>query len=178
MSRFLLLFLVFVLFLTGSCKNQSNEEKPIDWNTEKSTKMNKQFSAEEEIEINLFLARKSEWKMQKTGSGLRYYVYEHGEGEPALPNDYVDIEYTISLLDGTECYSTADDEVEEIKVDKAQVESGIQEGIKLMKQGDKAKLVIPSHLAHGIVGDMSKIPPLSTLLVDIHLVKIYRAIKK
>lgn len=178
MIRFLFIPLAFVFLLAGSCKNESNKEKPIDWNTEKSTKMNKQFSAEEEIEINLFLARKSEWKTQKTGSGLRYYIYEQGEGEPPLPNDYVDIEYKITLLDGTECYATANDEVEEIKVDKAQVESGIQEGIKLMKQGDRAKLIVPSHLAHGIVGDMSKIPPVSTLLVDIHLVKIYRAIKK
>lgn len=158
----------------ASCKNKEEKELPVDWNTEKSTEMNKQFSAEEELEINLFLSRKPEWKMTKTGSGLQYFIYENGEGETALPDDYVDIEYSISLLDGTECYATLPDEVEEIKVDKAQVESGIQEAIKLMRQGDKARLIVPSHLAHGIVGDMSKIPPLSTLVVDISLVRLYR----
>lgn len=158
----------------ASCKNKEEQELPVEWNTEKSTEMNKQFSAEEELEINLFLSRKPEWKMIKTGSGLRYFIYENGEGETALPDDYVDIEYRISLLDGTECYATLPDEVEEIKVDKAQVESGIQEAIKLMRQGDKARLIVPSHLAHGIVGDMSKIPPLSTLVVDIRLVRLYR----
>jgi FKBP-type peptidyl-prolyl cis-trans isomerase FkpA len=136
--------------------------------------MNKEFAIEEELEINLFLARKPEWKMSKTGTGLRYFIYQNGEGESAQVDDYVDVEYSITLLDGTECYATKKDEVEEFKVDKAQVESGIQEGVKLMREGDKAILIVPSHLAHGIVGDMSKIPPLSTLLVDIELVKIYR----
>src|SRR5690606_24061394 len=150
------------------------EEKVIDWNSEKSTTMNRQFSIEEEVDINVFLSRKQEWKMIKTGSGLRYYIYEEGIGTPPLADDYVDIEYTIELLDGTTCYSTPKDEVEELKVDKSQVESGIQEALKLLNEGSRAKLIIPSHLAHGLVGDMEKIPPLSTLLVDIHIVKLYR----
>lgn len=162
------------LFLLISCKEKTEKNLPVNWTTEKSTKMNKQLSAEEELEINLFLARKPEWKTEKTGSGLRYFIYENGEGETAKPDDYVDIEYKITLLDGTECYATEKDEVEEFKVDKAQVETGIQEGVKFMREGDKAILIVPSHLAHGIVGDMSKIPPLSTLVVDISLVKIYR----
>lgn len=169
-----LIFVLTTLVTLYSCSGDSEVEKPIKWSTEQSTTMNKQFSAEEEVDINLFLSRKQEWNMTKTGSGLRYFIYENGAGEKALPEEYVDVEYTITLLDGTECYTTAKDEVEEFKVDKAQVESGIQEGIKQMRQGDKAILVIPSHLAHGIVGDMSKIPPLSTLIVDITLVKIYR----
>jgi len=157
-----------------SCNNQEEPDVKIDWNTERSTNMNRQFSAEEEIEINIFLSRKQEWKMTKTGSGLRYFIEENTEGAIPQPEDFVDVEYSITLLDGTEIYSTKSDEVEEIKVDRAQVESGIQEGIKLMPEGSKAVLIIPSHLAHGIVGDMSKIPPLSTLIVNIHLIKLYK----
>lgn len=175
MNKFLSNILILVSSLiVSSCENKEQNDIPIDWNTEKSTQMNKEFSVEEELEINLFLARKTEWKMIKTGTGLRYFIYHSGEGETARIDDYVDVEYSITLLDGTECYSTRKDELEEFKVGKAQVESGIQEGIKLMREGDKAILIVPSHLAHGIVGDMSKIPPLSTLLVDISLVKIYR----
>lgn len=169
-----LIFSILLVTFFYSCNEKDKKETSIDWNTKRSTEMNKQFSAEEDLEINLFLTRKQEWKMLKTGSGLRYYIYENGSGEMALPEDYVDIEYSITLLDGTECYKTDEDEVEEIKVDKAQMESGIQEGIKLMKEGDKAILIIPSHLAHGIVGDLSKIPPLSPLIVKISLLKLYR----
>ena len=55
-------------------------------------------------------------------------------------------------------------------IDKSDIESGVQEGIKKMRVGDKAKLIIPSHLAHGLTGDMEKIPPLSVIVVDIHLI--------
>jgi FKBP-type peptidyl-prolyl cis-trans isomerase len=52
------------------------------------------------------------------------------------------------------------------------VESGIHEGIKLMRVGEKSKLVFPSHLAHGLVGDLKDIPPLSPLVVDIELIEL------
>lgn len=173
MKRNLTKFFVLLTVILVGC-TPKEEEKAIEWNSEKSTTMNKQFSIEEEVDINVFLSRKQDWKMTKTGSGLRYYVYEEGVNTPPLPDDYVDIEYSIELLDGTKCYITPKDEVEELKVDKAQVESGIQEALKLLNEGSRAKLIIPSHLAHGLVGDMEKIPPLSTLLVDMHIVKIYR----
>ena len=38
-----------------------------------------------------------------------------------------------------------------------------------MSIGDQAKLILPSHLAHGLLGDLDKIPPQSILLIDIQL---------
>jgi FKBP-type peptidyl-prolyl cis-trans isomerase FkpA len=52
------------------------------------------------------------------------------------------------------------------------VESGLHEGILYMNEGSKALLVIPSHLAHGLVGDMNKIPPKSTIVYDIELLEL------
>ena len=83
-----------------------------------------------------------------------------------------EIEYSITLLDGTVCYETASDEYEELIVDNSEIESGVQEGIKKMTIGDRAKLIVPSHLGHGLVGDLDKIPPLTTLVIDIHLIGI------
>jgi len=156
-----------------SCSENKETLKQETWSSEKSTEFNKQLSKEEQLDINLFLARKPHWNVQKTGTGLHYFIYEKGIGN-YLPqiNDKVEIEYKISLLDGTECYATLPDEVEEIRIDKVQIESGIQEAIKLLHTGDKAILIIPSHLAHGLVGDMSKIPPHSTLIVDLSVYKI------
>ncbi len=134
--------------------------------------MSKNIAEQEEIDINLYLGMRKSWKMTKTGSGLRYYIYENGEGESPVAGDIVQIEYKISLLDGTECYKTAADEFEELLVDKSNVETGIQEGLKKMKVGDKAKLIVPSHLGHGLIGDMDKIPPLNTLVIDVHLLGI------
>lgn len=152
-----------------SCTEDEPEHVVVDWDKEKSTKLHHILAKEEDVDIRLFLARHAEWKMQKTGSGLQYYIYEHGEGDSVKVGNIVQVEYEISLLDGTICYATADDEVEEFVVDRAQIESGIQEGVKLLHQGDKVKFIFPSHLGHGLIGDMDKIPPLTPLVVDLYL---------
>ena len=81
------------------------------------------------------------------------------------------IKYNVTLLDGTECYST-DDEVEEFIVDKDYVEAGLHEGIQFMSPGDKAILILPSHLAHGLAGDLKKIPFRSSIVYDIELIAV------
>ena len=77
-------------------------------------------------------------------------------------------------MDGTVCYETGKDEVLEVEVDHSQVETGLQEGLKKMKVGDKAKMIIPSHLAHGITGDLNKIPPLTPLIIDIQVTELIK----
>ena len=57
-------------------------------------------------------------------------------------------------------------------VDKSDIESGLNEAVKLMSAGDKAKLLLPSHLALGLVGDQDKIPPLAILYIDVELLEI------
>jgi FKBP-type peptidyl-prolyl cis-trans isomerase len=69
---------------------------------------------------------------------------------------------------GVVCYET-EDGLDEIKVDRNDYESGLNEALKLMRKGDRAKLILPNHLAHGLVGDLDKIPPLSILLLDVSL---------
>ena len=40
------------------------------------------------------------------------------------------------------------------------------------KVGDKAKLIVPSHLGHGLLGDFDKVPPMRSLVIDIKLIGI------
>lgn len=158
-----------VLFLLAACAQEEKEDKPIRWTKEQSTDLHRTLAVEEEIDIKLFLAQHGDWKMTKTGSGLQYYIYEKGTGPLAQVGDIAQVEYVISLLDGTECYKTQSDEVEEFQIDKAEIETGIQEGVKLLHKGDRVKFIIPSHLAHGLIGDMDKIPPLTPIVVDLYL---------
>ena len=166
MTKFFQILLIGILF---SCGTQE-EKKVIDWNQKKSTDFNRELAIEQDLQIKMYLEQHSDWKMVSTGSGLRYYIYEKGEGAEAAIGMTAQVETEIFLLDGTQCYKTASDEMEEFVIDKSDIESGIQEGIKKMKVGDKAHMIIPSHLAHGLVGDMDKIPPLSVIVVDIHLI--------
>jgi FKBP-type peptidyl-prolyl cis-trans isomerase FkpA len=166
MRSIIQMMLFVVLFSCG----QETEEQNIDWNQKKSTDFNRELAIEQDLQIKMYLEQHPDWKMISTGSGLRYYIHQQGKGAEATVGLTAQVETEISLLDGTRCYKTASDEMEEFVIDKSDIESGIQEGIKKMRVGDKAKMIIPSHLAHGLVGDMDKIPPLSVIVVDIHLI--------
>lgn len=169
--KFYYLFFFLVIF---GCTTKKEEPKKVDWTKEKSMELNKTIAAEEKIKIRLFLEQHKSWKMIDSGSGLQYYIYEKGTGEMPKVGSSVDVQYSIQLLDGTQCYKTEDDEVVEIKVDHSQIETGVQEGLKKMRVGDKAKMIIPSHLAHGLTGDLDKIPPLTPIIVDINLIEILK----
>lgn len=170
-SKFLYIASLFVLFSCGE-EAPKNEAPPIDWDKKKSISFNRGMSKKEADDIRLYLEMRPDWKMTETGSGLRYWIYENGEGASPEPGDVAEIEYEIGLLTGEICYATKDDEYEEVLVDQSDIETGLQEALKLMHVGDRAKLIIPSHLGHGLLGDMDKIPPLRSLVVDLKLIGI------
>jgi FKBP-type peptidyl-prolyl cis-trans isomerase len=171
MHRLLYILPILVLFI--SCEEEVPERpKEVNWTKDDSYTLGRNVAANEEIKIRLFLEMHKDWELTQTGTGLRYYVYEKGEGPAPQRKQTAEIEYVVSLLDGTECYSTEADEYEELLVDQSDVETGVQEAIKLLNVGDRAKLIIPSHIGHGLLGDQDKIPPLTTLVVDIYLMGI------
>ena len=49
---------------------------------------------------------------------------------------------------------------------------GLNYAIKLLKVGDKAKIIIPSYLGFGLSGYQQSVPPYSTLLLNIKLLNI------
>lgn len=169
-----LIYISILVLFAASCSEEKKPEIPqeLDWDKTKSSKMNKGLAEKEAIDIKLFLEMRPEWQMEETGSGLRIWIYEHGEGEIPVPGDDAEIEYDITLLNGDTCYFTEDDEYEIVRVDKSDLETGVQEALKLMHVGDKAKLIVPSHLGHGLLGDMNKIPPLKSLVIDIELIGV------
>ena len=60
----------------------------------------------------------------------------------------------------------------DFKLGVGQVISGWDEGIQLLNVGDKARLVIPSHLGYGSSGAGGVIPPDATLIFDVELVDV------
>jgi FKBP-type peptidyl-prolyl cis-trans isomerase len=134
-------------------------------------KENKRQHAEEMSTIREFI-KKSNWPMQETPTGLHYWIYENGSGESAKKDQHVWISYTISLLDGTLCYSADDSQPKEIHVGHDNIEIGLHEAMQLMKTGDRAKFIFPSHLAFGFTGDSRKIPQNASVIYDIHLIRI------
>jgi len=48
---------------------------------------------------------------------------------------------------------------------------GIQQAILGCCPGDSLAIIIPTHLAHGVAGDMANVPPMSTVLCYLRILK-------
>ncbi len=165
------LFFILVLFLF-SCAEENDVKLPIS-NAELKKQLievNREVAEVESNQIDAYVERRK-LDVVKTQTGLRYEIYEDEEGENIKEGQHAVVNYKVSLIDGTECYNT-NDTAEFFNVGKDHVESGLHEGITYMSKGDKAIIIIPSHLAHGLAGDFNKIPIRSTIIYDIELVDI------
>jgi FKBP-type peptidyl-prolyl cis-trans isomerase FkpA len=164
---------IIISLLLFSCGNKPKIDNTVQPEQYKNDleKVNKTLVQKENEDIEDYIAR-HEWKMKQSGTGLRYLIYYQGKGERPKPTDKVIIRFTVNLINGVECYNSDKDGLKLIELGKAEVESGLEEGILLMKVGDKAKLIIPSHLAFGLLGDENKIPKRATLIYDVELVEI------
>lgn len=111
---------------------------------------------------------------EKTSSGLFYKITEKGNGKKAQKGNKVSVHYTGMLLDGSVFDSSYQrNEPLAFSVGIGQVISGWDEGILLLNEGDKARLVIPPHLGYGSRGAGGVIPPNATLVFDVELVKVF-----
>lgn len=175
LRTFLLLHIqpLLLAFMITSCNNSTPPKPKPDPKQFKQAleKVNRYEVEKESDEIKQYIARHN-WKMEKTGTGLWYMVINPGTGAQPKSGDIVLVNYTISLLDGTICYSSKQDGLKDFKVGGDNVESGLHEAVMMMHTGEKAKFVLPSYMANGMRGDENKIPPLSSLIVDLELVSI------
>ena len=104
---------------------------------------------------------------QKTESGLAYKIIEPGNDKKAVSDqDTVWVDYKGTLLD-----DTVFDENKDINFTLNRVIKGWGEGLKLIGEGGKVKLVIPGDLAYGEYGTRG-IDPNSTLVFDVTLNKV------
>jgi peptidyl-prolyl cis-trans isomerase A (cyclophilin A) len=110
---------------------------------------------------------------EETTSGLRYQILQKGSGKQATKGAGVSVHYKGQLLDGTVFDSSYKrKEPIDFNVGIGQVIAGWDEGIQLLKVGDKARFVIPSNLAYGEAGAGGVIPPNATLIFDVELMDV------
>ena len=109
----------------------------------------------------------------ETTSGLRYKILQNGDGKQAIKGANVSVHYKGQLLDGTVFDSSYKRKQPiDFPVGVGQVIAGWDEGILLLKVGDKARFVIPSNLAYGESGAGGVIPPNATLIFDVELMDV------
>ncbi len=109
----------------------------------------------------------------KTESGLRYQILQKGDGANAEKGKTVSVHYKGQLADGTVFDSSYKrNEPIDFPLGMGQVIAGWDEGVSLLKVGDKARFVIPSHLGYGSQGAGGVIPPDATLIFDVELMAV------
>lgn len=106
-----------------------------------------------------------------TASGLQFELLEAGDGPSPSASDTVKVHYRGTLIDGTEFDSSyARNQPVTFPLDG--VIPGWTEGLQLMQEGGKARLVIPADLAYGPGGMGNAIGPNETLIFDVELLEV------
>lgn len=128
----------------------------------------------------------------KTESGLFYVIEKEGKGPAIEAGDLAFVHYAGYLLDGTLFDTSLKDVAQangvfseqrdavggyapfDVMVGQGRVIPGWDEGLALLKKGDKAKLIIPSPLAYGERAAGGAIGPNSILIFDVEITDVQK----
>lgn len=193
-SRYLLL--VVGLFLAApalwSCNSETTFQKSLRRHDE-------QMKGIDEDTIRNYLTRNQLLtKATRTNSGLYVVPLVQGQGMPVTAGKRVRIKYTGRFLSngahpatsgypasngdarfpvGALFFNSADTRTEcgcEVVVQGANIRGvGFDEGLLLMRQGDRKLLLVPSKLGYGTNGLASAIPPDAALLFDVEVLEVF-----
>lgn len=109
--------------------------------------------------------------VQTTASGLQYLVLTPANGIKPKATDTVLANYKGTLLNGKQ-FDSSYDRNEPLSITLDRVIPGWTEGMQLMSPGAKYRFYVPYTLAYGERGAGPDIPPYSTLIFEIELLKI------
>ncbi len=131
--------------------------------------------AEKEKEQQERLTQIKTWEqdLQSTDSGLRYKILNQTDGAQPKKGDNLQVHYTGMLEDGTIFDSSYPRKQPiEFQADSGRMIKGWDEGVMLLKEGEKAVFFIPSELGYGSRGAGGVIPPNANLVFELELVKV------
>ncbi|OGM16063.1 peptidylprolyl isomerase [Candidatus Woesebacteria bacterium RBG_19FT_COMBO_42_9] len=111
--------------------------------------------------------------MEEKQNELKIEDLTVGTGDEAVAGKKVTVNYAGTLEDGTKFDSSYDRGAPfSFNLGAGEVIQGWDNGVAGMKVGGKRKLTIPSFLGYGERGAGDAIPPNSTLIFEIELLKV------
>lgn len=170
-----LLVLLFGILLLG-CGQKKEEEKEMSPSERRAfqdslLKENRRLARKEDRAIEDYIDRYG-WEMERSGTGLRYMIEKEGDGKKARKGMLAKVDYRVELLTGDLVYSSDSTGPKSFLIGKDDEVTGLHEGIQYMREGGEAVFIIPAHLAHGLLGDLDRIPMHSALVYHIELLDL------
>ena len=172
-------YIVLILILTTIFCSCSNPEarKPIVRKTSsfmsESIERNKLLNKAENAILLQKMEADSLHQYKNSDYGFWYYydVEVSSEDYVAKTGDVVFYSHEIKSLDNTILYSKEALGTKSYMVDKEDLIAGLQDGFKLMKEGQTVTFLFPSHKAYGYTGN-DLIQPNQPLIYTVQLLKI------
>jgi FKBP-type peptidyl-prolyl cis-trans isomerase len=158
---FRLLTLLFVVATAGLTTSCFKTEVPAD------------YSAADDATIQKYLTANAITTSQKQPSGLYYVpVVTNPTGKKVVVGQQALVLFTGTLLDGTvfEASSMRDNRPLDLIVGAGLYLQGLEEGISLMRVGEKATLLLPSGLAYRSNGLSPAVPANTVVRFDLEVV--------
>ena len=167
----ILLTIVISVTLLMSCTEEQDNSSNIDIKKRKESleKANRYMYLQEKEDINNYIERHG-IDVVRTGSGLCYRVVKQGHGDRIRTDEIVSMEFEVRLLNGDLVYSSKEDGLKEFVVGRGGVEGGLEEAVLNLHRGDVAEIIIPSHLAHGLIGDGRRIKARTPIVYKVKII--------
>ncbi len=158
---------VLILFMAFSCDDNSDH-----LHKEKEMRLLRQYLEAKNITA------------EPESNGLYFIPIDEGSGIKPEKDHWVIIRYTAKTINDN-IFDTTDEKVaisnniysasifygdKRLPLASTAI-AGVREGLMMMREGGHATLIIPSHLGYGSAV-MGRLPPYSTLIYDIELVKV------
>ena len=124
-------------------------------------------------EMETFLAEnKKKEGVVTLPSGLQYKVLKEGTGKTPTDTNWVRVNFRGTLIDGTVFEDTHKNFGQPVAFAVKGMFPGWAEALKLMKEGAKWQLFIPSDLAFGERGSGTLIGPNASLIIEVELISV------
>ncbi len=170
-----IIILLFLIFVSLSCEDKIKPDQVVRQvvkqdNIDEALESVNRYMLIQEAELIEDYIERHDLNVIQTGTGLRYQIHDCGDGILINEGDIVTLEYEVRLLNGDLLYSSKNDGNKTFLVGRGGVESGLEEAILKLCKNSVATLILPAHLAHGLVGDGNKVPPRAVLVYRLKVV--------
>lgn len=160
-------FLILAFGLLTACHNDPPIVGPVNTQNnslkEHMINANRTIAQSEETAIDEYISRYG-WTMTKLPEGARVWEYEKGSGKPISFEDSVSIRYNVEAINGKTLYTNVQ---EHFVAGRKRDMIGLDQAVRSLHYGSRAKIILPSNLAYGVGGDGDRIPQSAILVIDL-----------